>query len=181
MSLLAKKVYRKLKEKLVEVLKGRDQLALYKGVKLGTGCRIYITDWGSEPFLISIGDNVTITSGVKFLTHDGATCLVKNSSGVRYQKYLPIQIGDNVFIGVNTIIMPGVTIGNNVIVAAGSVVSKSVEAGSVVGGVPARNISSFDIYASKIMKGYLANDEVPTDLNYKQKVKFMIEKQSEKK
>lgn len=62
---------------LYYIIFGPIKYARYKGVHIGDECRIYIRSWGSEPFLISIGDNVTITSGVKFITHDGSTCLVK--------------------------------------------------------------------------------------------------------
>lgn len=87
--------------------KGSVAYARKKGVKVGENCRIYIKNWGSEPFLISIGDHVTVTSGVKFITHDGSTCLVKDEQGKRYQRFAPIQVGSHVFIGVNSIIMPG--------------------------------------------------------------------------
>lgn len=52
--------------------------AKYKGVEVGNNCRLYISDFGSEPFLITIGDNVTITAGVKILTHDGSAWLVRD-------------------------------------------------------------------------------------------------------
>lgn len=86
---------------------------------MGKNCRIYIKNWGSEPFLVTIGDHVTVTSGVKFITHDGSTCLVKDEYGKRYQRFTPIQVGSHVFIGVNSIIMPGVSIGSNVVISAG--------------------------------------------------------------
>lgn len=124
-------------------------LARRKGVRVGDGCRIYITSWGSEPFLISIGDRVTITSGVRLVTHDGATWLVR-TNGVRHQKYLPIDVGDDVFLGTNAIVMPGVTVGSRVIVAAGAVVTKDIPSNSVAAGVPARVIGSFDAYAAKV-------------------------------
>lgn len=50
-------------------------------VKLGKKCRINVAEFGSELFLISIEDNVTITNGVKFITHDGSACLMKNEKG----------------------------------------------------------------------------------------------------
>ena len=48
------------------------------GVKIGKNCRIYISQFGTEPFLIEIGNNVTITSGVKIITHDGSTWLIND-------------------------------------------------------------------------------------------------------
>jgi len=112
------------------------------GAKVGEGCRIYINDFGSEPFLITIGNNVTITAGVKLITHDGSLSLVRDAQGRRFY-YAPIQIGDDVFIGVNSIILPGVTIGREVVVAAGSVVTKDIPSGVVVAGTPAKKIMSF--------------------------------------
>lgn len=56
--------------------KGSVAYARKKGVKVGENCRIYIKNWGSEPFLISIGDHVTVTSGVKFITHDDRADIV---------------------------------------------------------------------------------------------------------
>lgn len=152
-----------------------------KGVKIGEGCRIYIRSWGTEPFLVSVGNNVTITSGVRFITHDGSTCLIKSEAGFRYQKYGEINIGDNVFIGVNTLIMPGVNIGDNVIVAAGSVVTKDLEQGFVYGGVPAKTITSFDDYESKV-KAYCENDSVLLSISdYEEKVRFALNVQKNKK
>ena len=116
--------------------------ARYIGVEIGDNCRIYTTQFGSEPFLISIGNNVTITSGVRFLTHDGSTWLFKDEKGRRFN-YKRIKIGNNIFIGVNSIIMPGVIIDDDVIVASGSVVTKSIPKGSIVAGVPAKIIGDF--------------------------------------
>ena len=122
--------------------KGSVAYARKKGVKVGENCRIYIKNWGSEPFLVSIGDHVTVTSGVKFITHDGSTCLVKDEQGKRYQRFAPIQVGSRVFIGVNSIIMPGVSIGSNVVIGACSLVSKSLSESGVYVGIPAKQIKS---------------------------------------
>ena len=122
--------------------KGSVAYARKKGVKVGENCRIYIKSWGSEPFLVSIGDHVTVTSGVKFITHDGSTCLVKDEQGKRYQRFAPIQVGSHVFIGVNTIVMPGVSIGSNVVIGACSLVSKPLSESGVYVGIPAKKIKS---------------------------------------
>lgn len=161
--------------------KGPINYARTKGVTIGDNCRIYIKSWGSEPFLISIGNKVTITSGVKILTHDGSTWLVQDHEGNRYQHYAPVTIGNNVFIGVNSIIMPGVNIGNNVIIGAGSIVTKSVPANSVAVGNPARVISSFSILEEKIKKNYINNTQIEHIENYEKRVYHAIklEKQNE--
>lgn len=63
-----------------------------------------------------------------------------------------ITIGNNVLIGSNSMIMYDVTIGDNVIIAAGSCVTKDVPANSIVGGVPAKVIGSFDDYEKNLWK-----------------------------
>ena len=114
------------------MFKGSIAYARKKGVTIGEHCRIYIKSWGSEPFLIHLGNHVTVTSGVKFITHDGSTCLVYDAQGKRYQRFAPIHVGSNVFIGVN--------IANNVVVGACSLVSKSLPEAGVYVGTPAKKI-----------------------------------------
>jgi len=85
---------------------------------------------------IIIGDNCLITSGCRILSHDGAAKMVHpGSSGEG-----TVRIGNNVFIGVNAIILPDVTIGDNAVIAAGAVVTKDVPEAVVVAGNPAREI-----------------------------------------
>ena len=93
--------------------------------------------WSTEPWIISLGSNVHITSGVKFITHDGGTLLFRNiEPDLEITK--PITVGNDVYIGNNVIILPGVSIGNKVIIGAGAVVSKDIPDNSVAVGVPAR-------------------------------------------
>ena len=101
--------------------------------------------------MITLGNNVHITDGVKFITHDGGTLI--------YRQYVPdleitkpIKIGDYVYIGNNVIILPGVTIGNNVVIGAGAVVSKSIPDNSLAVGVPARVIKTADEYFEKFQR-----------------------------
>lgn len=107
----------------------------------------------SEPYLISIGDNVKIAAGVRFITHDVTPAVFGKAGYPVNNKCLQfidkIEIGNNVMIGAETIIMPGVTIGNNVIIGAGSVISKDIPSGSCVAGVPAKKIGTFDELAEK--------------------------------
>ena len=104
----------------------------------------------SDPELIKFHNNVTVASNVTFINHDIAD-LMLNKLGLGYfpYNYGCIEVMDNVFIGSNTTILPNVKIGPNVIIAAGSVVTKDVPANSVVAGVPARVIESFDEYIEK--------------------------------
>lgn len=133
------------KWRVLYAIKGSNYAARALGVKLGEGCRLYTSSFGGEPWLISIGDRVTVTSGVQFITHDGLAWLLRDEKGRRY-RYAPIEIGSDVFIGMNSLILPGVRIGNRVIVAAGSIVNRSIPDNCVVAGAPARFIGTFDQY-----------------------------------
>lgn len=107
--------------------------------------------WGSEPWLITLGKNVHLTEGVRFINHDGGTLLYR-SRVPDLEITKPIIIGDNVYIGDDVIILPGVTIGNNVVIGAGAVVSKNIPDNSVAVGVPARVIKTADEYFAKLQK-----------------------------
>lgn len=107
--------------------------------------------WSTEPWIITLGNNVHITDGVKFITHDGGTLLYR-SIVPDLEITKPISVGNNVYIGNNVLILPGVTIGNNVVVGAGAVVTKDVPDNVVVAGVPARVIKSAEEYFDKIKK-----------------------------
>nr|QOS23450.1 putative acetyltransferase [Vibrio parahaemolyticus] len=165
---------------LLGYLKGWDYVAKISGVTLGENCRVYIRDFGTEPFLISIGNNVTITSGVRFLTHDGATSLIKNDEGSRYQLYGGIQVQDDVFIGVNSIIMPGVKIGRNTIIGAGSVVTRDIEGNGVYAGSPAKLVRTFDEYREKITRNCANNEELIDISCYQERVQRALDIQSSK-
>ncbi|MFY5898951.1 acyltransferase [Acinetobacter pittii] len=173
MKLLA--LLRKFIDFVVYFVEGSIKYARRKGVTIGNDCRIYIKEWGSEPFLITIGDRVTITSGVRLVTHDGSTWLVRDENNSRYQKYAPITIGSNVFIGLNTIVMPGVTIGDNVVVGAGSVVTKDIPPNSIAVGNPARVISTYDKFHQKIESSCVNNREIQHIVDYKERVYKAIE------
>lgn len=118
------------------------------GVQIGRNCHFYGTRpgmWGSDPYLISIGDNVHITNGVTFITHDGGTLLLRDQVP-DLELSAPIKIGNNVYIGLNSTILLGVTIGDRCIIGAGSIVTKNIPPNSVAAGVPARVIKSLDQY-----------------------------------
>lgn len=97
-----------------------------------------------EPYYLSIGNNVTIT-GAKILTHDAS---LKKTIG--YSKTGKVHIGNDVFIGWGSIILPNTVIGNKVVVGAGAVVAKDIPDNSVVVGNPARVICTYDAYVAKI-------------------------------
>ena len=108
-------------------------------------------EWSTEPWIISIGKNVHITNGVKFITHDGGTLLFrKEIPDLEITK--PITVGNDVYIGNDAIILPGVNIGNRVVIGAGAVVSKDIPDNSVAVGVPARVIKTADEYLEKLKR-----------------------------
>ena len=142
------------------------------GVSVGEHCRIYTRNFGSEPFLIKIGNHCTITTGVHFLTHDGTGSLIKDKKGRRYA-YSRIEIGDNVMIGVNSIIMPGVKVGSNVVVAAGSVVTKSVPDNFIVAGVPAKKIDDFNRFKDLALAKWTRESEMNMNVGYRKRVELV--------
>ncbi|MGE9949061.1 acyltransferase [Bariatricus sp. HCP3S3_E12] len=95
-------------------------------------------------WLIEIGDNVTIAPRVHILCHDAST---KQFLG--YTKIGRVTIGDNVFIGAESVVLPGVTIGNNVIIGANSTVTDNIPDNMVVAGIPAKAICSLEKYLTK--------------------------------
>lgn len=125
-----------------------------KSLGIKTGKNIRITgnvSFGTEPFLIELGNDITITQNVVFHTHDGGVWVFrKEFPGINV--YRKIKVGNNVFIGANSSIMPGVTIGSNVVIAAGSVVTRDCECDSVYGGVPAKKIKTLTEYREKVLK-----------------------------
>lgn len=146
---MIKKIYSKILKKL-----NRYKYAKYIGVNLGGNIRLMKNIiWGSEPYLITIGNNVTISNDVEFITHDGATWVFRNNE--KYKniiKYGKIKIGNNCFIGAKSILLPGTSLGENSVVAAGSVVTKKFPDNVVIGGNPAKIIKSTEEYIKKCVE-----------------------------
>lgn len=131
--------------------------ALKDGLIEGHGVSIMGgVNFGSEPYLIRLGNDVRISFGVSFVNHDGGTWAFRDMSEYKdVIKYGKITIGDRSFIGCNAIIMPGVHIGKRCVVGAGSVVTKDIPDGMVVCGVPARVIMTTEEYAQKSLQQML--------------------------
>lgn len=117
-----------------------------RGLKVGSnfnmlgGC---IIDH-SHCWLIRIGDNVTFAPRVHVLAHDASTKRV-----LGYTRIALTSIGNDVFVGASSTIMPGVTVGDGAVVGAGSVVTKDVAPGTVVAGNPAKPICSTEDYLAR--------------------------------
>lgn len=114
-----------------------------QGIKIGQDCIINTMSFSTEPYLIEIGDQTIITSDTQFITHDGSVhCFKDEFDGIVCGR---IKIGNNVFIGSNSIILLNTTIGNNCIVGAGSVVRGKYPENSVIIGNPAKVVSNTNI------------------------------------
>lgn len=95
-------------------------------------------------FLISIGDDTTISVGVIVLAHDAST-----RRHIGYSRVAPVTIGNRVFIGAGVVVLPGVTIGDDAIVGAGSLVRRDVAAGTVIAGNPAQVVATTSEYVER--------------------------------
>jgi acetyltransferase-like isoleucine patch superfamily enzyme len=122
-----------------------------RGLVLGRDVRVIgKPDFGSEPYLIEIGDHVTISSHVTFVTHDGGTWVFRHRPEYAgLQRFARIKVGNNCFIGARAVILPAVRIGDNCVVGAGSVVTRSVPDNTVVAGAPARVICTYEEYVNR--------------------------------
>lgn len=140
---------------------GRTRAARALGMKVGENCRIISCVVAAEYDLVEIGNRVTVSSEVLFITHDGAGWLTRDERGRRY-RLARIKVGDDCFIGARSILMPGVELGERCIVAAGSVVTKSVPSGSVVGGNPARVIGSFANFRERTLREWATERQIDT-------------------
>ncbi|MGW4498553.1 acyltransferase [Micromonospora sp. NPDC004336] len=116
--------------------------------------------FGSEPWLITLGDNVHITAGVQFVTHDGGTLILRREHP-DLEWTAPITVGDDVYIGMRSLILPGVGIGNRCVVGAGSVVTNDLPDNTVAVGVPARPIRTTDEYLDRLKAKSLRVGHLP--------------------
>ena len=112
--------------------------------------------------LIKIGNAVTISKDCILLTHDysirnAINAFEENLENKKYRFLKPIEIGNNVFIGARTIILPGTFIGDNCIIGAGSVVKGNIPAMTIWGGAPARELGSTEAFYKrhKAMEDYV--------------------------
>lgn len=98
----------------------------------------------SCPWLITFGDNVELAPRCHVLAHDTSTNLITGKTRLGF-----VTIGNNVFVGADTIILPNVKIGDNVVIGAGSVVSRDIPSNSIAAGNPAKVIGDYNEYANR--------------------------------
>lgn len=132
------------------------------GIFIGGGCHIYSNIVSAEPFLVHIGDDVTISTQVKFCTHDNSIIKINPKCPNLFGH---INIGSNCFIGQNALLMYGVTLADNIIVAAGSVVCNSFdEERIIIGGNPARKIGTWEDFGKRYENKAMGRLEVSNRL-----------------
>lgn len=146
-SLMFKKLYLWLRRRLLH-LDDRSalQIALDGGMRIGRDCAIMegCSFDPSHSALIKIGDRVTIAPRVHIIAHDASM-----NRELGFTRTAPVVIGNDVFIGAGSMVLPGVTIGDKVIIGAGSVITKDIPSGSVAAGNPCRVICSYDSFIQK--------------------------------
>lgn len=121
-----------------------------QGMNIGNGCVISggVLCFGTEPYMITLGDGCLIAGDVHFITHDGGRWVLQRCGYVEKKMDIiaPIKLGDGVYVGTGAYIMPGVVIGSNSIIGAGAVVTKDIPENSVAVGIPARVIKTVEEY-----------------------------------
>ena len=139
------------------------ELLRKKGVVIGDNVHIYNSSVdGNYGASVTIGNNVTIT-GTCILAHDAST---KKALG--YTKVGRVHIGNNVFIGYGSVILPETFIGDNVIIGAGSIVRGKVDSDSVVVGNPAKKVCSYSEYIDKnrqlLNEGHICENGITSEV-----------------
>lgn len=159
-----------IKQKIKNILgyqrqtKLEDYLQL--GLRLGENVDfVSLPNLGSEPYLISIGDNTTISFDCAFVTHDAATRVIRNlpDGDPETVIYGPINIGKNCFIGCRSTILAGVTIGDNTIIGACSLVNRDIPSGVIAAGNPCKVICTLDEYRRMHEKDFMYIVNLPYD------------------
>ncbi len=132
----------------------RAEFLKKKGYFKAQGEHCYLQPWnfGTEPHMISFGNNVYVASGVGFINHDVSVFMLRQmETETEFRARMgEIVIGDNVFIGSNSLLLYGVHIGNNVVIGAGSIVTKDIPDGVVAVGVPCKPVGSFNDWKERM-------------------------------
>lgn len=128
----------------------RDPVRYFRsqGVEIGEGVEIFganLFTFGSEPYLVSIGNQVTISHNVDFITHDGGMRVARLKHPDAYL-YGRIQVADHCFLGAHCVLLPGAKVGTGSVIGSGSIVTGEIPPGVVAIGVPAKPIKLVEEY-----------------------------------
>ena len=151
-----------------------EKYARHLGISIGKHCFISTREWGNEPYLITIGDNVQLTHCVSVHTHGGGNCIREDHPD--FDIFGKVVIEDWAYVGAYSQIMPGVTIGEGALVAAGSIVTKSVAPHTVVAGNPARYICTTEEFYEKNKKYNVGTKK----MSFEEKKKLLLSLPEEK-
>jgi acetyltransferase-like isoleucine patch superfamily enzyme len=119
-----------------------------QGAEIGDGVEIFganLFTFGSEPYLVSIGNHVTISHDVDFITHDGGLRIARAKYPDAYL-YRRIQVADHCFLGAHCVLLPGAKVGAGSVIGSGSIVTGEIPAGFVATGAPAKPVRSVEDY-----------------------------------
>lgn len=155
----------------------KEKALLYKSfynLKMGENCKIFgKVDFGSEPYLISLGNNVMISDNVHFVNHDGGIQVFDVNGWLPDSDIFGrICVGNNVFIGRDTVLLKDVRIEDNVVIGAGAVITKDCKANSVYAGIPAKRIKSLTEYYENVKEKV----DFTLKLNPEEKKKYLLNK-----
>lgn len=128
--------------------------------------------FSSEPYLVSIGDNTTISFDVVFVTHDAATRVIRNLPDGNKETviYGTIEVGKNCFIGARSTILPNVKIGDNTVIGSCSLVNRDIPSNVIAAGNPCKVICTLDEYRKKHEKEFLFMVSLP----YEEKKEYLM-------
>ena len=148
----------------------RDPVRYFRrrGFQIGSRCRLIGATYGmlgTEPTLVTIGDHVTVSVGVLFITHDGGVWVMRDEVGP-VDVFGPIKVGDGAFVGARAVLLPGITIGSRSIVGAGAVVARSVPDDVVVAGCPARVVSTTADYRDRLRPYFHQTANLPASAKH---------------
>lgn len=134
--------------------------------EIGENCLFQSRNFPMDPKLVKIHNNVTIAANVTLCTHDALRHVLHGIDGNTYLPHVGcIEIEENVFVGIGSIILPNVHIGRNCLIAAGSLVTKDVPSGEVWGGVPAKKIGNFeDLHKKRMQEAVGKKEKEQTEL-----------------
>jgi acetyltransferase-like isoleucine patch superfamily enzyme len=137
-----------------------------RGVRIGEGCVIHTESFSTEPYLVTLGDRVAVSSGTTFITHDGSIWLMRRERP-EVQTFGTITVGSDTFIGENCIILSNSFIGSGCIIGAGTVVRGQIPDNSLVVGNPATVVGRSSLLVEMLRESSNSMDTLA--LNYEER------------